>query len=212
MRHCHLIAYRRTGKDTLCQQLQARALRFQSEAHDRALWDVYARDAEACALPFLAATSDPIMRLAYADSLKRDVCDRNDIPLSILDDEAAKDLAIFEGKTFRQLLIERAADVREKDPLFYARIVARERARLQELQPRAVFVVTDRRYPEEQWRDAQTIRLFRKEVPIVKDISEHALDTMATDALLVPPAQFEDALRVFAQYKEYHRIGSLCLI
>lgn len=85
-------------------------------------------------------------------------------------------------------------------------------------------MITDWRYPNEleylkKYKNHKitTIRLFRSDIPIpsTETISEHQLDDMSTDFILVPKTnseeEFTKACELFPQYKKFTKQKYVCL-
>lgn len=187
-------AYRQTGKDTLYKMLIG-DVEFN--------WLVYAKSSDLPGLPF----SSKLKRVAFADKLKEEVMEglSDTYTLSYL--EGHKDEPIDFGKpSFRQLLIEHAL-VRRAEKANYWSEAALKGARGD------VFVTDFRFYDElvEAKKHGRVImiRLFRSavEIPPANQASEHDLDSLATDYLLVQSAdEFELAVKLWPQYKDYVKL------
>jgi hypothetical protein len=128
-------------------------------------------------------------RVSFADSLKEAVAISTCFPLGIFHDARRKNDPLPtphkkypECKTYRDILIAEAAAQRSKDPDIYVR-AASKKIRNQRI------VITDWRYPNEHafikeaFPNATiiTIRIDRKDVTPMTDISEHLLDDYAFD-------------------------------
>lgn len=198
-----ICGYRRTGKDTLYQQLNK-----QGEIPFN--WRVYAAP-EADHASQLAWLHQKGPRAAFADELKRQVQDRLKHAGVIFDYEAEKDTRVFEFEgrktTYRQECIDHGRRRREEDKDYWARIVLRQGG--------IDTIITDFRFPneyafiKEHVGDVLTIRVFRGEVPIppAEELSEHSLDPFTADLLLVvSDRDLEEACKLFPQYRTYIRI------
>ena len=209
-----ICGYRRTGKDTLYNQL--------NNVGDISFnWHVYYRpDSEMAEIfgkgPHPAIINEilaPGSRFAFADRLKQDVQGQLREAGIIFDYEAEKDTRefSFQGNltTYRQMCIDHGAKMRELDKDYWCRIVTDQIGTDN-------AIITDFRFPNEHTFVANyaatnklplvTIRVFRKEVPIptLSEPSEHSLDTFQTDLLLVRDEKdFEEACKLFPQYQDY---------
>jgi len=190
-----ICGYRRTGKDTLCQQINEGTIS----------WLVYTK--EGAGVPLGAFRPGP--RRAFADRLKGEVqalLKAENIIFSYEDEKDSRHFT-YQGRdmTYRQLCIEHGCRMREIDPCYWIRGINSDGEDV---------IVTDFRFPNEYSFPRETdpniitIRVFRKEVPIppVGEPSEHSLDNFLTDLLLVPSeADFTEALKLFPQYRAYQR-------
>lgn len=207
--------YRRTGKDTLYRifnGLSGMPSNMSGGTNSNEYkWRIFKNPA--VKTPFVV---ENVVRVSFADALKKEVVTLLKLPSSF-DTELYKDQPLGDGLTFRDHCIAVAADRRDEDPDYWVKTAFKGPVASQPT------MVTDWRYPNEytwlkkQNLDVVTIRLFRKEVPVPDDtiISEHSLDDIATDFLLVPPNQSEihlEALfKIMPQYRSYKECSDLCV-
>jgi hypothetical protein len=192
-------AFKGTGKDELYKGFSGK--RPLSELG----WKVYSRDHDAFIVPIKPK------RLALADELKLQVCERLQIPSALVETglfDSLKEKAFVEGKSLRQHCIDLALEQKEKHGKMYFVDLIRDKI------SNAVedVVLTDNRYPYEVVEGVLTIRLFRKEVPIPPktDQSERSMDDYSPDYLFVKD---EEDLRIIRemcpQFIDYHLIRIL---
>jgi hypothetical protein len=90
---------------------------------------------------------------AFADELKETVAKELDIPLHWTQTTPGKATRMPNGKTVRQILIQRGQEIRaeKNDPMYFAKGVARKILSKYESDPETyrVFCITDWRLPEE---------------------------------------------------------------
>jgi dephospho-CoA kinase len=125
-------------------------------------------------------------RFAFADPLKEDVSRRTGIPIAIFHDPEHKDLPWSgrrDGKSPRDLLIDRAAAVRAADPDYYARAIGEQILAEMASTGQRHFVISDWRYRREYeyMRNLPGIRRLctrveRPEIVPSAHQSEHDLD------------------------------------
>ncbi len=194
-----LCGYKRTGKDTLDKMFTGK---------ENFRWIVYNNpESEKC---FVIENVD---RIGIADKLREEVNTILNIADSI-DYNTFKNTVIQEGKTYRDILIDHAAYRRGQNLDYW---VARA-SDWDSLNKDDRIMITDWRYPNElsylqsySNLEVVTIRLFRSVVSIPPNdvISEHHLDNIITDFLLVPienhEAEFHLACNLFPQYQNYVR-------
>lgn len=196
-----ICGYRRTGKDTLYQQLNG-------EGQIPFNWTIYAPPG----VTDLSAFHRGGPRAAFADALKGEVQQQLRTAGVVFDYEAEKDTRVFRFQhrdtTYRQECIDHGRRRREQDKDCWVKIV------MDAATPDTI--VTDFRFPNEydflhqSGHPLTTIRVFRGDVPIpdVTEPSEHSLDTFKTDFLLVLfESDFTDAVQRFPQYRDYVRVG-----
>jgi len=214
-----LVAYARTGKDTFCAELSHRRLRL-GPLGDSATprWLVYApKEKPTNDIRFAFESKECVVeRFAFADALKiathewlgligcpANAFDRVKETLTVPDPSSK------ERKTIRQHYIDFGQMKRATDPLVWAAPVAESIASYGKY---TIDVTTDWRFDNElepRTHRTVTIRLFRSAVQVAKALvdrrndSEHNLDGWLTDYLLVPPGEFEQAIKKFPQYADY---------
>lgn len=187
-----IAGYKRTGKDTLVKMFN------QEQPFN---WLVYSNGGD-------KFDPQPANRIGFADKLREEVDNILGINTENLDYDEFKETIVKDGKTYRDFLIEHAA-VRRNENIDYWVSIAFDWKSL----TNDNICITDWRYPNEleylkQFDNltVRTIRLYRSEVPIPPPevISEHQLDDLLTDYLLVTSEdEFEKACSVFPQYKSY---------
>lgn len=212
-----LVAYAGTGKDTFCAELAYRELRL-GLPNGEARWLVYMPpDAAIDELRFAIESKEcAVERFAFADALK--VATHSWLKLvgcpahafeAVKNTMRLPDPTTGETKTIRGHYIDFGQAARRKDPLVWAAPVAKAIA---DYGKYTIDVTTDWRFENElapRTHRTATIRLYRSGVPVAKALpnrendSEHNLDNVATDYLLVPPGEFEAALKKFPQYANY---------
>jgi hypothetical protein len=124
-------------------------------------------------------------------------------------------MVLSSGKSFRRYCIERGLEMRRLNIDHWCALA------LKDLSPDTRVMVTDWRFQNElRYAGTQgpvvSVRVFRKEVPIPppNEESEHSLDAVVTDYLLVPgydlsgrpvnhEEQFQAACALFPQYRDY---------
>jgi hypothetical protein len=129
-------------------------------------------------------------RLAFADSLKSIVSQKYNIPEIVLhSQEGKKQICLENGKTWREILIEEAANLRNNDPDIFAKMCAKKISLL----GCENIVFTDWRYPnelqiiQEEFPDAMIVKIHmiregQKESP-VNSPTEYLLEKDIPDIL-----------------------------
>lgn len=201
--------YRGTGKDTLCQQFNG-IRNFN--------WKVLGREHRSD--KFIIK---PVRRIAYADVLKKTVNKMLGIKEDI-NTEPLKEMSLLQiekiigyelskehnkDKTLREYYIQYATEKRKQDEDYWC-----SRVELgTELKDHVM--ITDWRYKNEYeyvrkyWKydTMTTIRVFRKDVCIPEHESEHELDEIQTEYVLIPEKGYEEEynklIEIFPQYKGY---------
>lgn len=197
-----ICGYRRTGKDTLGHHLIT--------VRGPYSWRIYYNPSSPLFGEKVAFPKPPGIRLSFAGAVKKQVMQKYHFPPDF-DMEKYKDAIVRPGKTFRDLCIEEASKMKAHDPYYWAKIAFEpfETRGLVE-----VLTVTDWRFPEEYeyaigLAETVTIRVYRKNVPIPEkrdgEDSEHSLDHVTTDFLVVPVEgdHFEAAVEQFPQYSNF---------
>jgi len=190
--------YKRTGKDTLVKMFNGT---------EDFKWIVYKHPTNTNHFHI-----EPTERVGFADKLRTEVDVMLKLDTQSVDYDTYKEVVVKDGKTYRDFLIDHAA-VRRAENIDYW--VSRAK-NWDELYSDNKIMITDWRYPNELTYLKQfdnlnvvTIRLFRSDVPIPPDdmISEHQLDKISTDYLLVnSDLEFENACKIFPQYKDYVKV------
>lgn len=202
--------YRRTGKTTFGEDLSNGTF-----THE---WDVYAPEEKRDSVAYhrqAFLSFQGTKRFAFADELRRTVAWGLGLPINY-DFEAKKDTDLVAGKLVRQHLIDLGAAGRAVDPAYWAKVA------MAPLYDTTITpaICTDWRFVSEHLlavKDGNvhpvTVRLYRSDVPVpARSIeSEHDLDAVATDYLLVPPhvGEFHAAARMWPQYRGYQRVAHL---
>lgn len=173
-----LCGYRRMGKDTFCERMKHGDISGYTFTSDK---------------PF--PTNDlPVRRIAFADSLKREVANMLSVTMDELeqrkDDPLDKLYEFKMGKpeaniTYRHVLIDWAMYIREMEPSHWTNVAVHESYSYEHLN-----IVTDHRFPNEYHvlLDLFPDKVFRAkihrdgvDIPPLSDISEHSLDDIIPD-------------------------------
>ncbi len=207
-----LTGWRGTGKDTYAAQLAGSGTDYR--------WLCYCKDD----IAYEITKSDTWKFFACAAELKREVIAHYQLALQfpeikteaglLLYLESRKndsDLLLVNGQriSYRKLLIDHGAMRRAQSISYWI-----EKINCCESND---IIVTDWRFPNElYWIDGhmtqcqvRTVRLYRSAVPIPpwEEPSEHSLDSMYTDVLLVPSeADYEQCCRLLPHYREYRKM------
>lgn len=203
----HLIAYRKTGKDYLVENLT------HPEKLENLGWKVYGLPGTQLQIP-----KGNVKRMAFADKLKEHVCQTLDLPLSFLTSgefELYKDTSkeecppflreILTHPSLREACIDWSNILREKYGKTYFVDLIRKDLIQAQAQNEVVFI-TDTRYPYEIFPNAISIRLFRKEVTIPPEniLSEHSLDSFKSNFVLCKTDfDFLFLKEIQPQYKDF---------
>lgn len=183
-----ICGYRRTGKDILCFNLrEKREFR----------WRIYSKGLE-------LIPDKNYKRFAFADKLKEEVALIYNIPINIAD----KDKIQFEDKSARDLYIEHGNYRKTTDPDCWCKQLTESN-----------LIVTDWRFINEidfvknKFKNVVTARVYRSvvKIPPLNITSEHELDHVLTDFLVVPDddSEFTFATKHFPQYAGYILSGFL---
>lgn len=129
---------------------------------------------------FVPRIFDP-NRLAFADEAKLQTIQRLHLPYDLESFNHLKDSTVISGKTLREHVIDVAQETVSFDRHFYARSVA---SRMMEDRQ---YVVTDLRFYRELefFPSSSVVRVFNSQKPIPLHNTEHELDHLLTDVLLV---------------------------
>lgn len=183
-----ICGYKRTGKDILFSNLIGKG---------EFKWRVYSRGLK-------LVPDENYKRFAFADKLKEEVTLVYGIPENIAD----KDKIQFGDKSARNLYIEWANYRKTTDSDYWCKQLVSSN-----------LIVTDWRFINEldfvknKFNKIVTVRVYRSIIPIPsKEIkSEHELDSILTDFLIVcdDDFEFEQAVKYFPQYFEYTLSGYL---
>ena len=204
-----ICGYRRTGKDVLFNNLIGKG-EFKFRVYSNKSGLVVNPDGK---------------RFAFADKLKEEVVLKYNIPIDIID----KDVIQFDNKSFRDLCIEHANYTKTLDPNYWCKylteitqvISSETHTSLTEItcviSSNPNCIITDWRficeldYVKNNFENFSTVRVFRSSVsiPSIDVISEHELDTILTDFLVVSDddLEFDAAIKCFPQYQNYYFIN-----
>lgn len=202
-----LCGYKRSGKDTFYENMQEGNVN---------KWIMYSLDSEAFVL--LVGR-----RISFADSLKKEVaCSLNLDPntdFESIKDIIIKDIAIKDGKTFRDFLIERGSEARNIDENHWTKIALSSISGecTEGTRNKGNIVITDARYPSEieyvsKRYNVTSIRIFRScvTIPDINDTSEHSLDSYITNYVAVKSEDdFEYMKTLFPMYSKYKRVNQV---
>ena len=141
---------------------------------------------------------------AFADELKKIVAEEFQFPFEWTQTQEGKQQLAPNGKTVRELLIQRGQEIRaEKNDLgFFARQVAKE---IHKAEQSGLHVVSDWRLPieletlKQEFPDMRivTVRIQRdgqEESPVADSLTEHELDTYFFEYVLKNAGKNKDAL------------------
>ena len=196
--------YKRTGKDILYSILSG------SDKFRDCKWDIYSRAGVDVSI-FLDRSKSDFIRVAIADPLKQYVREIYDLPAEMFNDDN-KDKKI-EGKDYspRDLLIRHSKDRQWHVEALQGMV-----------RSASSCIVTDWRFQHEYKYITEnisdhvcTVRVFRKDVPVPAEdvISEHDLDKISTDVLLLPEGEgTEKCFELFPQYREFELRGQVAHI
>ncbi len=193
-----IAGYLRTGKDTLVKMFNG---------EETFNWIVYKHPQNDKHF-----VMKKVKRVGFADKLRVELDTILGIDESI-DYDTYKETIIKDGKTYRDFLREHAKLRRDEDVNYWVK----RATEWDKICSDDKIAVTDWRYTNEleyisNFRNLEltTIRLYRSDIQIPsKDIiSEHDLDNILTDFLLVTSSEeFEKACEVFTQYKGFIQIN-----
>ena len=202
----YISGYQGTGKDTFGGEVKAAKFGHR--------WLIYTATGDAHLEPeqFYQLTGKLAFSrlLAFATPIREKLQKRFNLSPNY-DWDANKNVTFFEGKRLRQHLIDYAQKKRRQDKGYFAK--AAFASLLAEGGESAI--ITDFRFPEElsalSGKAKQvTVRLFRADVPVPptpanpENDTEHQLDNMALDYLLVPTtADFVVCAKLLPKYARY---------
>ena len=174
MRSFFITGYKRTGKDSFFRYLVEDETTFEYQLYSQPNYEIF--------LPF------QLQRYAFADALKQEVRETFGVTVTDHNKELPLTSSLPSIKTYRDLLKYWGNVRKSEDPHYWIK-------RLCDNIEHDNVVITDWRYPEEleefvalvKPRSVCTMRLFRCGVPIppYDDESEHSLDHIGTDILVV---------------------------
>lgn len=206
-----ICGYRRTGKDTFYQKLIGEKFPFS--------WLVYAATTDKRATErwqTLIAKASQIKRLAFADKLKAEIKEIYGIDPAIPDKQ--KDTKMFihhitgEKVSYRDICIEWGTFRKWRNHNYWVSKV------WEEMHNNNIYLITDFRFAEEliylygkPGVEIITIRLYRKSVPEppLEIESEHGLDLIRTDYLLLEEPLDEEISEKFPQYRNFQEIATI---
>jgi hypothetical protein len=218
--------YTRTGKDTLFKSVAERCCCCGSPPDaavdsceccgsppETNVWKIYSATTDSKPPTWLIDDSVACRRVAFADALKHVAIKDFKLPGTFIDYEHVKDTMILPGTstTLRQHYINVGASKRALNPDYWCE-AALGHLLYRENSADELLFVTDFRftneleYTKKHAGSVQTARLFRSDVPVPPAgvESEHQLDGLLTDFLLVPSKEdFDAAVKLFPQYKEF---------
>ncbi len=168
-----ITGYRRTGKDTLCQQIQ-------NKSNIPFNWTVYSSPTTDLKFNQVLDLFCNGKRLAFADCLKQEVKDILGDPNLDIDKEKDR-LILPDGRLLRQLLIDHGQLRRDQNPHYWIEKI------IPKLEDKTI--ITDWRFPNEinypYGKKIITIRVYDKNVPIPPyGVSERDLDSFCPDFFL----------------------------
>ena len=202
-----LCGYKRTGKDSVYETLSTHRSNY--------IWQIY-RDPEKFGNEFPPRHNRKVSRIAFADSLKDEVRRLYPFVCNVLDNE--KDEKLFQmGEipvSLRDIYKIVGSEKRQADPEHWCKLALQDLTRC----PINMHytIVTDWRYQNEleyirhNFSDIITVRIYRSSViePDLDDETEHDLDNITTDILLLPINEdFGKVSERFPQYAHYRKSG-----
>jgi hypothetical protein len=189
-----LSGYRGAGKDTYLEELL-----FRKES-----WCVYGLD-EQLMKEYIYI---PGTRLSLMDRVKVEVSKALGLPLSPTQIDQLKDQLKVGGRMLREYIYDSIGKTMMKDKYFY------EKQIIKDLED-DLYIINDHKmnvtldYLKEQSIPFATCRVFRGDGPLPPpaEKSEHGLDKLVTDFVLVPKdnheQEIEKVIQIFPQYKNY---------
>lgn len=145
---------------------------------------------------------------AFADELKKIVAEEANFPFEWTQTQEGKQQLAPNGKTVRQLLIQRGQEIRaeQNDPGFFARQVAKQIAKIQTNED-LLCIISDWRLVVEYetlkqeipTAELYTVRIQREgqlTSPVADSLTEHELDTFSFDYILKNSGTNKDSLAV----------------
>jgi hypothetical protein len=197
----HLITgYRGTGKDQLHVNLTAGIKPLG--------YEVYAVNRNHCEILMIPSRT----RVGLADALKLEVHQQLRDNGVNLPPHADKTMLVND-RTLRELYIEHGTLQRRQNPDHWVTMAADQIAGLN---CSGCIDITDWRYLNEltylrERFPVVTTRIYRSDVPIPPaDVeSEHNLDLVLTDVILVPSNDVDDCLQLFPYYADYYHVMNL---
>lgn len=200
--------YRRTGKDSFYSIMSGQRL------DKRFKWKIYGKSLNVAPL----VPINGCKQISFAEKLKQEASEIYGIPSFVSDDD--KDIKQFrhyktgEIVSARDIYIEWGAIRRSQDPDYWCKTA------FTQYNKSDTVIVTDWRFPNESkyifdnFSNVTTLRLYRSDIqePPIDVSSEHSLDNIITDLLLVRSDvlnEIDKAVEKFPQYKDYVEIGEL---
>lgn len=187
-----LCGYQTSGKDTVYHDLVHESF-WES-------WIVLSKPGTTNHIKFTYSTK--YIRIAFADDLKEYVLKKYGLNPSIQKTDVIPQV----HSTYRDLLIKESIETKKINETIWV-----ESAVTKIKDNDLDICITDWRFPYEleyirkKVNDQPlTARVFRKDVPIPRDDTEHQLDTFPTDIVILPNSSHIPRLvELFPQYKEY---------
>jgi hypothetical protein len=139
-------------------------------------------------------------KISFADEVKIETSKIFHFPIDwAYSQEGKRKVITNDGKTVRDLLIQHSAEekIKTKDPAIWAKKVATQ---ILEDDETDIWIIPDWRYVEEhetlirlfpEWT-IKTVRVLRSNVKPIDDPSEHQLDGLLTDFVLVNDGTLKD--------------------
>ena len=209
---CLITGYKGSGKDTLYKSYVNNDTRIK--------WAVYQNQWKQVSFPNINAKrlafADEVKKLVYQKLVEEGILNKEVNPL----DDSLKEKVLKTGKTFRDYCIELSMGTtfgRSMDKDVWVKKVYQEM--LDDVSTGNAFVITDWRFQNEKefllYKNnvsLTTVRVFRRCVPIpsIDDKTEHDLDRLRTDFLVLPgedtESEYEAATKIFPQYLGYKRL------
>lgn len=139
------------------------------------------------------------IRLAYADELKNIVADKLGVTIEQLEFMKNND------STTRDVLIDTATEIREKDPDFFVRFV-NDKIRWAGIENFDYVVITDLRFPIEWIKDAYHVQVTRKGVDL-KSKNDNLIGQALWDFYITNDKTLQDlAGKAHSTFKQIERL------
>jgi len=215
-----LVGYTKTGKDEFAKDVIEKKLQYNQVIQENVKWIIYSKGHQD--LPKFLGCS--VKRYAFADALKIFTHEKLGLQNCAANTfENVKDSCWFfdpenpeKFNTIRDYYKFYGDQEKVKNPFIWRDIVSKQMETDSQMKTDSklnnVAIITDFRYPCEVLENQISLRLFRSVIPIPHpDIhSEHDLDKLMTDYILVPYEQdFQTALYLFPQYADFKPMGCL---
>ncbi len=208
-----LVGYTKTGKDEFARDVTEKKLQYDTTPKN-AKWIIYSQGDQELQKILLYSAK----RYAFADALKLFTHEKLGLQNCAANTfENVKDSCWFVDpesperyNTIRDYYKFYGDQEKSKNISIWRDVVSKQIEA--DSKSNNLAIVTDFRYPCEVLENQISLRLFRSIVPIPHpDIhSEHNLDKLMTDYLLVPSEEdFRTALYLFPQYADFKQMGFL---